>query len=86
MLYARHSLNYQVSIRVVRRGGASPPPTPSAARPLVPGAPTMLRSHLDNAERVGLGQVSRLDNFTHRSTDGPLNPFARVYSLRDVAA
>ncbi|MGH3828892.1 MAG: hypothetical protein ACRDRS_00350, partial [Pseudonocardiaceae bacterium] len=27
-----------------------------------------------------------LDNFTHRSTDGPLNPYARVYSPREVLA
>jgi hypothetical protein len=26
-----------------------------------------------------------LETFTHRNTDGPQNPFARVYSLSDVA-
>jgi hypothetical protein len=25
-----------------------------------------------------------LETFTHRNTDGPLNPFARVYSVHDV--
>jgi hypothetical protein len=43
-----------------------------------------MRGHLDNAEAVGLREYLRLDNFTHRNTDGPLNPFARVYSLPEV--
>ncbi|WP_406832176.1 class I SAM-dependent methyltransferase [Pedococcus sp. KACC 23699] len=82
MLYARHSLNYQVSIRLVRRAALA------AAYPLrhsgrLARAP-MLRQHLDNAERVGLRHYLALDTFTHRSTDGPLNPFARVYSTQDA--
>ena len=85
MLYARNSLNYQVSIRVVRRAMLA------AAYPLrntrwLRGAPEMLRQHLDNAEREGLRHYLKIDNFTHRSTDGPLNPFARVYSPREVEA
>jgi len=84
MLYARRSLNYQVSIRLVRRAALA------AAYPLrntrlLPSAPT-LRQHLDNAERTGLRSYLEIDTFTHRNTDGPLNPFARVYSLREVAA
>lgn len=83
MLYARRSLNYQVSIRVVRRAMLA------LAYPLrhsrfLPASP-MLRQHLHNAEREGLGRYLELDNFTHRNTDGPLNPFARVYSPREVA-
>jgi SAM-dependent methyltransferase len=85
MLYARHSLNYQVSIRVIRRAMLA------AAYPLrhtrlLRGAPSILRQHLDNAEQEGLGRYLQLDNFTHRSTDGPLNPYARVYSPREVRA
>jgi SAM-dependent methyltransferase len=84
MLYARRSLNYQVSIRLVRRAALA------AAYPLrntrlLPSAPR-LRQHLDNAERTGLRRYLEIDTFTHRNTDGPLNPFARVYSLREVAA
>ena len=44
----------------------------------------MLRQHLDNAEEIGLRRYLELENFTHRNTDGPLNPFARVYSVREV--
>ena len=83
MLYARGSLNFQVSIRFVRRAVVL------AAYPLRRArfvrSSTVLRQHLDNAEAVGLWRYLRLEDFTHRSTDGPLNPFARVYTLRQVA-
>ncbi len=83
MLYARSSLNYQLSIRVIRRI------TLAAAYPLrnsrlLPTSP-MLRQHLANAQRQGLRRYLALDNFTHHNTDGPLNPYARVYSPRQVA-
>ncbi|HEY6793312.1 MAG TPA: class I SAM-dependent methyltransferase [Kineosporiaceae bacterium] len=84
MLYARRSLNYQVSIRLVRRAALA------AAYPLrrsrLAQSSAMLREHLANAERVGLRNYLDLDTFTHRSTDGPLNPYARVYSVREAAA
>ena len=82
MLYARNSLNYQISIRLVRRAVLA------AAYPLrrtkVVHRSAMLRQHLDNAERTGLRRYLDLDTFTHRNTDGPLNPYARVYSEREV--
>jgi SAM-dependent methyltransferase len=83
MLYARSSLNYQVSIRVVRRA-ALLAAYPVRRLGIVRSSPTM-RQHLDNAEQVGLRRYLALEAFTHRSTDGPLNPYARVYSLREVA-
>lgn len=83
MLYARTSLNYQVSIKIVRRMALA------AAYPLRRAKflrrPGMLRQHLDNAESSGLRRYLEIDNFIHRSTDGPLNPYARVYSPREVA-
>jgi hypothetical protein len=82
MLYARRSLNYQVSIRLVRRAALL------AAYPLRRLAAVqrseMLGQHLANAERLGLANYLRLANFTHYNTDGPLNPYARVYSVEEV--
>jgi SAM-dependent methyltransferase len=82
MLYARASLNYQLSIRIVRRAILA------AAYPLrrsrLFGTSPMLGQHLDNAEAEGLRNYLAIDNFIHRSTDGPLNPYTRVYSLREV--
>ncbi|MGN6578187.1 MAG: class I SAM-dependent methyltransferase [Nocardioides sp.] len=82
MLYARNSLNYQVSIRVVRRLALAVcfPLRRSRALP----KSEMLRRHLANAERGGLRHYLDLETFTHHSTDGPLNPFARVYNVADV--
>ena len=84
MLYARHSLNYQVSIRILRRLALA------AAYPLrdtrLVGSSDMLRAHLANARAEGPLRYLALENFVHRSTDGPHNPFARVYRLRDVVA
>lgn len=82
MLYARRSLNYQVSIRLARRG-ALVAAYPLRHSRLVPSS-GMLRSHIENAERMGLRQYLQMPTFTHHNTDGPDNPFARVYSLRDV--
>ena len=83
MLYARASLNYQLSIRVLRRAallGAYPLRGLRRIR-----SSGLLGEHLDNAERLGLRRYLELDTFTHHNTDGPLNPYARVYRLRDVA-
>lgn len=85
MLYARGSLNYQVSIRMLRRAMLAAA-YPLRRTRLLRDAPPILRQHLENAEREGLGRYLQLDNFTHRSTDGPLNPYARVYSPREVVA
>jgi hypothetical protein len=83
MLYARRSLNYQLSIRVVRRAILAMA-YPLRRTRLLRKAPPILRQHLDNAEREGLRCYLQLDAFTHRSTDGPLNPYARVYSPHEV--
>ena len=79
MLYARRSLNYQVSIRVLRRAAVL------AAWPVRHRVrPGMLADHLANAEREGLSTYLQMDRFVHASTDGPVNPHARVYDVADV--
>jgi glycosyltransferase involved in cell wall biosynthesis/SAM-dependent methyltransferase len=79
MLYARRSLNYQVTIKLLRRAALV------AAWPLhraVHGG--TLGGHLRNAEREGLGNYLHMERFLHANTDGPDNPFARVYDLVDI--
>jgi SAM-dependent methyltransferase len=79
MLYARRSLNYAISISIVRR---------AAVLAAWPFRDTIsagnLSAHLGNAEREGLWEYLRLGRFTHASTDGPANPFSRVYDLATV--
>jgi len=82
MLYSRRSLNYQVSIKLLRRAALAAA-YPLRRSGLVRRSP-MLRQHVANAERDGLRRYLQIDTFTHRNTDGPLNPYARVYSPREV--
>jgi len=79
MLYARHSLNYFVSINLVRRAAilVSWPFRNHVRRGL-------LGAHLRHAEREGLRNYLRMERFVHASTDGPDSPFARVYDIASV--
>ncbi len=79
MLYARGSLNYAVSIAIVRRAALL------AAWPFRSRIGSgHLGAHLRTAEQEGLGTYLQLERFTHASTDGPSSPFARVYDLPRV--
>jgi len=85
MMYARWSLNYLVSIGLVRRAALL------AAYPLAragilksDGADGMLTSHLGNAKAMGLFRYLRLEEFTHHNTDGPGNPYALVYDRKKI--
>jgi SAM-dependent methyltransferase len=83
MLYARWSLNYLVSIALVRRGVLL------AAYPLsrlgvLPSGRGMLGGHLANARAKGLFHYLRLGEFTHYNTDGPANPYALVYDRKRI--
>jgi SAM-dependent methyltransferase len=85
MMYARWSLNYLISIGVIRRAAvlAAFPLVKSGG--LIPAAGQgMLAAHLDNARRIGLVRYLRLDEFIHHNTDGPANPYALVYDRRRV--
>ena len=78
MLYARWSLNYLVSIGMVRRVGL-------LALHLTKSRPGgILGQHLRNARETGLWRYLRMRNFIHKNTDGPLNPYSKVYDLRTI--
>lgn len=78
MVYAKWSLNYLISIALVRRFGL-------VALSLGMFEPKgILRQHLENARRVGLLEYLKMKNFIHRNTDGPLNPYSKVYDIRDI--
>jgi len=85
MLYARWSLNYLVSIGILRRA-ALLAAAPLAGTGLLPSDRTdgMLAGHLANARRLGLLRYLRLREFVHYNTDGPANPYALVYDRRRV--
>jgi len=68
MLYAKYSLNYLLSISIVRRLGL-------LAAYILPNSPSngMIGQHLANAREIGLFNYLKMENFIHRNTDGPLN-------------
>jgi SAM-dependent methyltransferase len=85
MMYARWSLNYLVSIALIRRA-ALLAAFPLAKAGLVKRGPNggKLAGHLDNAAKIGLGRYLKLKEFTHYNTDGPSNPYALVYDRRRI--
>jgi len=84
MVYARWSLNYLVSIALIRRAallGAFP----LARAGLLSPAGPLTAGHLGNASRIGLFRYLRLGEFIHGNTDGPANPYSAVYDRRRIA-
>lgn len=85
MMYARWSLNYLVSIALIRRAALLAAfPLARAGLLKTDSAPGMLAGHLRNAQDMGLSRYLRLDEFVHHNTDGPANPYALVYDRRRV--
>jgi ubiquinone/menaquinone biosynthesis C-methylase UbiE len=80
MLYAKVSLNYLVSICILRRLLLA-----CAYLAGVQGAEgSKLSQHIKNAKESGLFNYLKMRNFIHRNTDGPLNPYTKVYTLGEV--
>jgi SAM-dependent methyltransferase len=87
MMYARWSLNYLVSIALIRRAAVLAGYPLASAGVIKTGGGTggMLGAHIENARRIGLRQYLRLAEFTHYNTDGPGNPYALVYDRQRIA-
>jgi SAM-dependent methyltransferase len=77
MLYAKYSLNYLLSIYLIRRFGI----LALAARGKASG---IYLEHLAKAREVGLTHYLRMRNFIHHNTDGPYNPYSKVYTAAGV--
>jgi len=78
MLYAKRSLNYLLSISVLRRLGLA------LLYALRIKAGGIYAEHLANARNVGFRRYLSMKNFIHVSTDGPFNPYSKVYDLAGV--
>lgn len=78
MLYAKWSLNYLVSISVARRLGLL------ALYGLGIKAYGIYGDHLANAKKVGIWKYLAMQNFINVSTDGPFNPYSKVYDRREI--
>jgi len=85
MVYARWSLNYLVSIGLIRRAallGVFPLTRVGIVKS--DHSEGTLAAHLGNAKKIGLFRYLRLAEFVHHNTDGPANPYALVYDRRRV--
>ena len=78
MLYAKWSLNYLLSISILRRLGLSA----LYFMKLCPDG--IYGQHIANARAMGLKDYLRMSNFLHKNTDGPENPYSKLYDLRAV--
>ncbi|HEX3101968.1 MAG TPA: class I SAM-dependent methyltransferase [Pyrinomonadaceae bacterium] len=79
MLYAKWSLNYLLSIFCLRRLGLL------AMYTLGMKGSGIYADHLKNASRIGIGNYLAIKNFINVSTDGPFNPYSKVYGGREIA-
>lgn len=78
MLYAKNSLNYRVSICILRRIAL-------IILYLIGMRPKGISGqHIENAKKVGLLKYLHMKNFIHRNTDGPFNPYSKVYDPKTV--
>ncbi len=78
MLYAKWSLNYILSIFTLRRLGLL------GMYGLGIKAGGIYGDHLDNARKMGIAKYLAMDNFINVSTDGPFNPYSKVYGPKEV--
>lgn len=78
MVYAKWSFNYLVAIGLLRRLGL----LALYKLNIDPGG--IYSGHLANARSIGLKDYLRMANFVHRNTDGPGNPYSKVYGMREV--
>lgn len=79
MVYARWSLNYLVAIGVLRRLGLI------AMRSMGVRGRGALAVHVARSKEEGLLRYLKLENFIHRNTDGPDNPYSRVSDRASLA-
>jgi ubiquinone/menaquinone biosynthesis C-methylase UbiE len=86
MLYHRNSLNYQISIKFVRRSGIFLLYIPGISKIIskLTGEPLdRLNKHKENMKKEGICYL-KMKNFIHKSTDGPDNVFSSVFTKEDA--
>jgi ubiquinone/menaquinone biosynthesis C-methylase UbiE len=89
MLYHRNSVNYLVTIMLVRRALAAtlfvPGALPAIAR-VTRERRAVLEAHRELLRKHGLRYLTDTRLFLSNNTDGPGNPLSKVYSRREAAA
>jgi len=84
MMYHKNSLNYWLSIAVIRRvlmvvlwfiGNLGFGRFISSP---------VLKQHLQNTKKVGIFRYLEMPNFLYVNTDGPSNPYSKVYNRNEI--
>ena len=89
MVYNRSSLDYRFSIAILRRLGALAlllPGGQELTHRLTGEPPDVLAAHRELLREHGLHYLTDLDLFLNHNTDGPGNPYSRVYGHDEAAA
>jgi SAM-dependent methyltransferase len=87
MVYNRSSINYRLSIAVLRRFGVAVLCLPGGvqlAHRLTREPPQVLEAHRELVRKHGLRYVTNMDLFLNHNTDGPGNPYSRVFGRDEV--
>ena len=87
MVYHRRSLNYAVSIMMIRRGLAGlllVPGAVRAVRRITGERDDVLQGHVELLRRHGLRYLRDKELFLSNNTDGPGNPLSKVYSAAEA--
>jgi ubiquinone/menaquinone biosynthesis C-methylase UbiE len=79
MLYAKYSLNYFISIGLIRRVGLV------FSYFFYYNKETKIGKHIRNAKKMGLLNYMNMKNFIHKNTDGPENIYSKVYRRKTVS-
>jgi len=82
MMYHKNSLNYWLSICVFRRLGLLILYALHTAGIYKPSPDSVFGQHIKNAQSTGIFNYLRLSRFIHKNTDGPSNPYAKVYTRK----
>lgn len=88
MLYHRHSVNYHLSVRVLRRLGVFLLFVPGVAALYSRGSgepPQRLARHKLLLKQRGLAYL-KMESFIHKATDGPENVYSAVFSRTEARA
>jgi ubiquinone/menaquinone biosynthesis C-methylase UbiE len=86
MLYHKNSINYQISIKIIRRIGIFllfVPGMKKLISRLMNEPMERLERHLKNLKSYGISYL-KIKNFIHKATDGPDNVFSAVFSEKEA--
>ena len=88
MLYHKNSINYYLSIKIIRRFGllflAVFPFLITLVSRITGEQPDRLRKHLAGLRTKGLSYLD-ITNFIHKSTDGPDNVYSSVWNSKSTS-